>query len=100
MRFVAPRAALSAVISQVERAKVVGLIALPGAMTGLLMAGADPVDAGTVQLSGDVPGAGTAALCVTALVSTVALAVTDGRRGAAPWGRPGAEVGESAAVRR
>ncbi|MGI9594902.1 MAG: ABC transporter permease [Acidimicrobiales bacterium] len=40
----------TALIPQIERTNVVGLIALPGAMTGLLLAGADPVDAVMVQL--------------------------------------------------
>lgn len=40
----------TALIPQIERTNVVGLIALPGAMTGLLLAGADPVDAVLVQI--------------------------------------------------
>lgn len=40
----------TALIPQIERTNVVGLIALPGAMTGLLLAGADPLDAVLVQL--------------------------------------------------
>jgi len=39
-----------AMIPQIERTKVVGLIALPGAMTGLLLAGVNPVDAVLIQL--------------------------------------------------
>ncbi len=100
VRFVAPRAARSAIIPQVERTKVVGLIALPGTMTGLLLAGVDPVDAVIVQLLVMYLVLGTAALCVTALVGTVAVAATDGRGGVASWVRPGPEMGESAAVRR
>ncbi len=42
--------ARTALIPQIERTNVVGLIALPGAMTGLLLAGADPVDAVLVQI--------------------------------------------------
>jgi putative ABC transport system permease protein len=49
-RFVAPLTAKTALIPQIERTKVVGLIALPGAMTGLLLAGVDPVDAVVIQL--------------------------------------------------
>jgi len=49
-RFVAPLTARTALIPQIERTKVVGLIALPGAMTGLLLAGVEPVDAVVVQL--------------------------------------------------
>lgn len=41
----------SALIPQIERTKVVGLIALPGAMTGLLLAGVDPLDAVILQLA-------------------------------------------------
>ena len=39
----------TALIPQIERTKVVGLVALPGAMTGLILAGVDPVDAVLVQ---------------------------------------------------
>ena len=46
----APLTAKTALIPQIERTKVVGLIALPGAMTGLLLAGVEPVDAVVVQL--------------------------------------------------
>ena len=42
--------ARTALIPHVERTKVVGIIALPGTMTGLLLAGVDPVDAVMVQL--------------------------------------------------
>ena len=95
VRFVAPRAARSALIPQVERTKVVGLIALPGAMTGLLLAGVDPMDAVLIQILVMYLVLGTAAVCVAALVGTVAVAATDGRGGAAGWTRPGPEVDES-----
>lgn len=49
-RFVVPRVARTALIPQIERTKVVGLVALPGAMTGLLLAGVAPFDAVLVQL--------------------------------------------------
>lgn len=42
--------ARTALIPQIERTNVVGLIALPGAMTGLLLAGTDPIDAVLVQI--------------------------------------------------
>jgi len=48
-RFVGALVARTALIPQIERTKVVGLIALPGAMTGLLLAGVDPVDAVLIQ---------------------------------------------------
>lgn len=79
VRFMAPRAARSALIPQVERTKVVGLIALPGAMTGLLLAGVDPVEAVAVQLLVMYLVLGTAALCVVATVAVIARgAVTRG----------------------
>ncbi|HEX4868953.1 MAG TPA: iron export ABC transporter permease subunit FetB [Acidimicrobiales bacterium] len=44
------RAALrTALMTQIESTKAVGLVFLPGAMTGLILAGADPVDAVLVQ---------------------------------------------------
>lgn len=49
-RFMVRDTARLALIPQIERTKVVGLIALPGAMTGLLLAGVDPIDAVVVQL--------------------------------------------------
>lgn len=49
-RFAGGEIARTALIPQIERTNVVGLIALPGAMTGLLLAGTDPVDAVLVQL--------------------------------------------------
>ena len=39
-----------ALLPQIERTKIVGLVALPGAMTGLLIAGVDPIDAVIIQL--------------------------------------------------
>jgi putative ABC transport system permease protein len=39
----------TALIPQVETTKAVGLVFLPGAMTGLILAGVDPVDAVVVQ---------------------------------------------------
>ncbi|MEW6582718.1 MAG: ABC transporter permease, partial [Actinomycetota bacterium] len=43
------RALRTALIPQVETTKAVGLVVLPGAMTGLILAGVDPVDAVLVQ---------------------------------------------------
>lgn len=40
----------TAMTAQIESTKVVGLIALPGSMTGLILAGVDPVDAVLVQV--------------------------------------------------
>jgi putative ABC transport system permease protein len=36
---------------QIESTKAVGLVFLPGAMTGLVLAGVDPVDAVLVQIA-------------------------------------------------
>ena len=49
-RFLVTDVARTALIPQIERTKVVGLVALPGAMTGLLLAGIDPLDAVLVQI--------------------------------------------------
>ena len=49
-RRLAADTARTALTPQIERTKVVGLIALPGAMTGLLLAGVDAFDAVLVQL--------------------------------------------------
>ncbi len=40
----------NALVPQIERTNVVGLIALPGAMTGLLLAGVEPINAVLIQL--------------------------------------------------
>lgn len=46
------RAALrTALTPQIETTKAVGLVILPGAMTGLILAGVDPVDAVMVQIA-------------------------------------------------
>jgi len=49
-RFIAAQAARNALLPQIERTKVVGLIALPGALTGLLLAGVEPLPAVLTQL--------------------------------------------------
>lgn len=54
-----------ALVPQIERTRVVGLIALPGAMTGLLLAGADPLDAVLIQLVVMFLVLGSVALAVT-----------------------------------
>lgn len=88
-RQLAPSAARSALIPQVERTKVVGLIALPGAMVGLLLAGAEPIEAVTVQLLVMYLVLGTVALSVLAVVaSTSRQAVTPDLR-LAEWVKPG-----------
>lgn len=49
-RFVVRESARLALLPQIERTKIVGLVALPGAMTGLLLAGVAPIDAVVIQL--------------------------------------------------
>lgn len=49
-KFVVREAARVSLVPQIERTKVVGIVALPGAMTGLLLAGVDPIDAVFLQL--------------------------------------------------
>lgn len=49
-RMVTRSSVRQALLPQIERTKVIGLIALPGTMTGMLLAGAEPVPAVLVQL--------------------------------------------------
>ena len=49
-RVVTSSAVRNALLPQIERTKVIGLIAIPGTMTGMLLAGAEPVSAVLVQL--------------------------------------------------
>lgn len=55
----------TALISQIETTKAVGLVFLPGAMTGLILAGVDPVDAVLVQAAVMFLILGSAATTVT-----------------------------------
>ncbi len=87
VRFMAPRTARSSLIPQVERTKVVGLIALPGALTGLLLAGVEPVEAVAVQLLVMYLVLGTAALCVVATVVAVTRAAVASNLSVARWVR-------------
>ena len=88
MRYLAPRAARAALIPQIERTKVVGLIALPGAMTGLLLAGVAPMEAVVLQLIVMYLVVGAASLCVVGVTAaTCSAAITDDVR-AAEWTRP------------
>ncbi len=81
VRFMATRAANASLIPQIERTKVVGLIALPGAMTGLLLAGVDPVQAVAVQLLVMYLILGTTAVCVVSVVAFIhRAALTDDLR--------------------
>lgn len=85
VRFLAPPVASVGILPQVERTKVVGLIALPGAMTGLLLAGVEPVEAVVVQLLVMYLILGTATACVVILVAVVVRAAVDADLRAAEW---------------
>lgn len=80
-RFVVREATRVALLPHIERTKVVGIVALPGAMTGLLLAGVSPVDAVTIQLVVMYLVLGTVAVSATivALV-TASLAFTPDQR--------------------
>jgi putative ABC transport system permease protein len=85
VRFMAPTPARTALLPHIERTKVVGLIALPGAMTGLLLAGVDPVDAVLIQILVMNLVLGATALCAIVTVAAVSRsAITDGLV-VAPW---------------
>ena len=88
VRYLAPRAARSALIPQIERTKVVGLIALPGAMTGLLLAGVEPVEAVVIQLIVMYLIVGAASLCVVGVTTATCRAATTDDIRAADWTRP------------
>lgn len=88
VRFMAPPTARTALIPQIERTKVVGLIALPGAMTGLLLAGVDPVEAVVIQLLVMYLVLGTAAVCVLAVVTAITRAAVTPDLLIADWVNP------------
>jgi len=70
-----------ALVPQIERTKVVGIIALPGAMTGLLLAGTDPIDAVLIQLVVMLLVLGSVAVAVTIVTLQIARqALTDDLR--------------------
>ena len=91
VRFMAPPTARTSLIPQIERTKVVGLIALPGAMTGLLLAGVDPVEAVVIQLLVMYLVLGTAAVCVVAVVTAITRSAVTADLLIADWVYPGAE---------
>jgi putative ABC transport system permease protein len=71
-RFLTQESVRRALIPQIERTKVVGLIALPGAMTGMLLAGADPVSAVLVQMVIMYLILGSVAIAVVTVVTLIA----------------------------
>lgn len=82
-----------ALIPQIERTKVVGLIALPGAMTGLLLAGVDPVDAVLIQLVVMFLVLGAVALSVIIVTMAMARQAMTSDLRIADWVRSADELG-------
>jgi putative ABC transport system permease protein len=80
-RFVVREATRVSLLPHIERTKVVGIVALPGAMTGLLLAGVSPIDAVTIQLVVMYLVLGTVAVSATivALVTASAAFTPDQR---------------------
>jgi putative ABC transport system permease protein len=102
VRLMTPQTVRTSLIPQIERTKVVGLIALPGAMTGLLLAGVDPVEAVVVQLLVMYLVLGTAAVCVVAVVTAITRAAVTRDLVVADWVYPErrAKSGELRAAKR
>lgn len=76
-----------AMVPQIERTKVIGLIALPGTLTGMLLAGADPSTAVLVQLVVTYLVLGSVGVATSVIVSVIAArAFTDDLR-LADWVR-------------
>ena len=71
----------TALLPAIERTKVVGLVALPGAMTGLILAGVPPADAVKVQAAVmfELLGAEAAAVSVVSLGLAKRLLTSDHR---------------------
>jgi putative ABC transport system permease protein len=61
-----------ALVPQIERTKVIGLIALPGTMTGMLLAGAEPLPAVLIQLVITYLVLGSVSVAVSVIVSVIA----------------------------
>lgn len=87
LRFTRPRAARTAILPHIERTKVVGIVALPGAMTGLLLAGVEPVDAVIVQLLVMLLVLGSAAVAAATVVVVVTRSAITERLMLADWAR-------------
>ena len=71
---VATRSAIRrALLPQIERTKVIGLVALPGTMTGMLLAGAEPMSAVLVQLVITYLVLGSVAMASSVIVTAVGM---------------------------
>jgi len=71
-RLVTSSAVRTALLPQIERTKVIGLIALPGTMTGMLLAGSEPITAVLVQLVITYLVLGSVGVASSVIVSVVA----------------------------
>jgi putative ABC transport system permease protein len=79
--FVVREATRVALLPQIEKTKVVGLVSLPGAMTGLLLAGVDPIEAVVIQLVVMLLVLGTVAVSATVIsIVTARAAFTPDQR--------------------
>ena len=78
----------TALIPQIERTKVVGIIALPGAMTGLLLGGVDPIDAVVIQLVVMVLVLGSVAVSVVVVSLAIARRAITPQVTVADWVAP------------
>ncbi len=87
--FVVREATRVALLPQIERTKVVGLVSLPGAMAGLLIAGVEPLDAVVIQLVVMLLVLGTVA------VSSTVIAVLTARAGFTPDQRLRGDLGSA-----
>ncbi len=83
--FLAQQPAKLSLIPQIERTKVVGLIALPGAMSGLLLAGTDPIEAVVTQLLVMFMVLGSVALSVLVLTLAMSLLIVTPDLRVASW---------------
>ena len=79
----------NALLPQIERTKVIGLIALPGTMTGMLLAGADPMDAVLAQLVVTYLVLGSVGVAASAIVALAANRSLTRDLRLAEWAKPG-----------
>jgi putative ABC transport system permease protein len=84
-RLVTPDAVRTALVPQIERTKVVGLIALPGAMTGMLLAGAEPISAVLVQMIIMYLVLGSVAIAVVTVVTLIGVRAFTPDARLQPW---------------
>ena len=79
----------TALVPQIERTKVIGLIALPGTMTGMLLAGAEPINAVLAQLVITYLVLGSVGVAASAIVAMAANRSFTRDLRLADWAKPG-----------